>query len=165
MLVALTACTPSYTYTAFICGSAADGARCPDDQACIYGRCRRTSADAGDGIICGTGSNTMNCAQTQQCCVNATMHPFCEDAALTCPVLGALCDSKADCTRSGDHCCDLGSIITCDTECDVIVCETDRDCATGRPKCCAKTDDTRLDTDPYWGTCRESCSAGEMERT
>jgi hypothetical protein len=160
MLVAFVSCTPSYMYTAFKCGSAADGAGCPVDQDCIYGRCRRTTQDKGNGIICNESDT---CTQMEECCVNTNMHPTCEQADRTCPAIGALCDSKEDCT-GGDHCCDVGGIITCDTQCDTIICQGSDDCVTNNPDgkgtCCVKTN--RAFNDPLWGTCRHVCLDNEQ---
>lgn len=134
-------CAPDTAHTAFLC--IADG-DCPSEQFCVAGRCRRASALRGDGVICGNAT----CASDEACCVDDVNPPRCLAAASpNCPGLIALCDGHPDCAGS-DRCCGDDGVVTCGTDCAIVVCQVGSDCPNGRPNCC-KTDAT-----VRWGQCQ-----------
>ena len=138
LLLALAACAPDVSHTAFLCDVDTD---CPADQRCFTQRCRRSDV-RGDGIACGAE----RCLPTQQCCLDGANPARCIRAGDRCQGLGALCDGGEDC-GNGDHCCDDGGILSCNTSCATVACQDADDCPEGRPNCC------RPDAEVPWGTC------------
>jgi len=152
VVVALAACgDPDTSHTAFLCDPTSTANQCPAEQHCVSFRCRRDSQGRFDGIVCGN----MTCgSNTQQCCAgDIDPHPRCIGADEVCPGVGALCDGSGDCALS-DHCCDVGGITACNTDCAKVVCRTPGDCPTGRPHCCG------VDGALPWGTCQtDACGS------
>jgi hypothetical protein len=139
LLVALAACEPDYSDTAFLCDPDRD---CPPDQLCEAGRCRR--GGVAGSVACGAG---VACTGAEQCCVDGNNPPRCIPAADTCPGIAALCDGLADCP-SGDQCCD-GDLTYCRASCgDTLyaICTVDTDCPSSDPHCC-------FTTGAPWGRC------------
>lgn len=136
-LLVLASCTPDYGHTAFRCD---DEHRCPADQTCITGRCRR-GAPTGDGVVCGAAT----CTLTEQCCLYSFGPPRCIAAGELCPNTSALCDGVEDCA-SGDRCCGDGEALLCDATCADYVCRDAADCPSIEPYCCGATAQ-------MWGQC------------
>jgi hypothetical protein len=120
-------CSPDYGHSAFRCDASH---RCPDDQTCSAGRCRR-GPPTGDGVACGSAA----CDLTQQCCYYDGEPPRCIPAGDVCPDTAALCDGAEDCQTS-DRCCSDGSTHACDATCRTYVCREDDDCPSTTPHCC-----------------------------
>jgi hypothetical protein len=139
-LILYVACTPDYSHTAFRCDADRD---CPAEQACVANRCKRDAQGRFDGVICGN----FGCTESQQCCAGDGEHPHCIAAGEVCSGIGALCDGDEDCSLA-DHCCDLGGIVACNTDCATVACRDIDDCPQGRPHCCG------VGVDLPWGTCQ-----------
>lgn len=133
LAISLSACEPDYSGTAFRCD---DTHGCPDEQTCVYGRCRRGGAVGR--VQCGSAL----CMESEQCCSGAA-GTRCIPAGDVCDGDSALCDSLDDC-QAGDACC-AGQTAACGASCpeDETQCASDADCPAGtEPFCCDPGGDT-----------------------
>ena len=114
---------------------------CPDDQTCVFGRCRR------GGVAGEVGCGGATCSAMEQCCVDSVNPPRCIPAGEVCPGVGALCDGLEDC-QAGDRCCSA-KLGACHETCDDVACTTAEACPSDEPHCCPNPG-----TPTPWGECR-----------
>lgn len=127
LVISLAACEPDYTGTAFRCD---DRHGCPDEQTCVFGRCRR------GGAVGRVQCDSTLCADSEQCCSSTFAGTRCIPAGEVCDGASALCDSLDDCA-AGDECC-AGMTAACAASCpEERRCASDADCPAGtEPFCC-----------------------------
>ncbi len=131
LVISLAACEPDYSDTAFRCD---DTHGCPDEQTCVYGRCRR------GGFVGRVQCGATSCMESEQCCSSGAAGTRCIPAGDVCNGDSALCDSLDDC-QPGDECC-AGDTASCAAACpeDETQCTTNSDCPAGtEPFCCDNT--------------------------